>query len=148
MRRSRLTVLVALVLAAGACCGCSVTAGGSGGKVGNSDILLELSEGLYYMEYANMGQVELKVSPGDAEIWIDDGLVSGKEATLHVPAGTHEFRAVWPDGTRCVKRIYVKTGLPPDSNFKSHFKAKADGFETNVKLVNLVTTEVILTKPD
>ena len=62
--------------------------------------------------YKDVGVAEVTMSPGRAALWIDGAEYVGRQKDIMLPAGAHEFKAVWPDGTSATRRIYIEPAAP------------------------------------
>ena len=58
-------------------------------------------------EWRDLGVVDAQVSPAGATLLIDGGQYLDQPDQIVVPVGTHEFKAVWPDGKEATQKVYV-----------------------------------------
>jgi hypothetical protein len=102
--------------------------------------------------YRKNGRVEVKLTPSDGEIYIDNGLVTIPKKGLMLPVGTYDIKAVWPDGKQTSKKVFVTPALQQMVSYKWDFKRNTSGASGNQKAnisfnAPLSSTEVALVKP-
>ena len=99
-------------------------------------------------QYKDLGLVDAHVSPGDATLLIDGGEYVDKRDEILLPVGTHEFRAVWPDGREANQSVYVGPARVT-MNINFHFKqtGSSAGAEWDSKGSEVRKTVVSLQKP-
>jgi len=97
-------------------------------------------------KFRDLGVAEAEVSPSGAVLFVDGGEYLGDRASVTLPVGAHEFRAVWPDGVETSRNIYVESSLGKmslefnyertSSGIKVHWKSgEPEVHKTCVRLV-------------
>ena len=102
--------------------------------------------------YRKNGLLKVKLTPGDGEIYIENGLVTIPQKGLMLPVGTYDITAVWPDGKRTSKKVFVTPALQQMVSYKWDFKRNTNGGSGNQKSnitfdAPFSPTEVALLKP-
>jgi len=107
----------------------------------------QLTQYLAFVEkFRDLGVAEVAVSPSGATLFVDGGEYLGDRASVTLPVGAHEFRAVWPDGAEASRNIYVEPGLgkvnleynyeQTSTGIKAHWKSgEPEVHKTGVRLV-------------
>ncbi len=101
--------------------------------------------------YNNRGLLEIDIQPADGTLLINDGEVGLSDDPLFLPVGTYTFEAVWPDGSRTSRKIFVKPCLgitSYDWDFSSESSGSSGNRKSNIKFnAPLHKTKVQLIKP-
>ena len=102
--------------------------------------------------YRTNGLLKVKLTPGEGEVYIDDGLVTIPQKGLMLPIGTYKVKAVWPDGKQVSKKVFLTPALQQMVSYKWDYSRNSRGGsgnqDSNISFnADLSPTEVNLEKP-
>ena len=111
---------------------------------------IEMSE-RFLASYKNRGLLVFDIQPDNGVLLIDDGEVTMSDDPFYLPVGTYTFEAVWPDGTRTSRKIFVRPCLGQvsyDWDFSAESNGSSGNQKANIKAnAPLHRTKVRLVKP-
>lgn len=102
--------------------------------------------------YSKNGLLKVTTEPSDAEIYIDDGLVTIPDKGLMLPIGTYTLKAVWRDGKEISRKVFVTPALQHAVSWNWKASRNVDGGsgseKSNINFdATLSPTMVTLIKP-